>query len=388
MKISLWGNICNNHFNFLKLLRTMSGVDARLFYHADEGFIPDNDSHDAATFSQWCHRSEEMFTKAILFPGKMIKEMENADLNQVSGRYVIPAYEAYKRKGVPYIFHPYGDDFCNLPFGSGGYFSYRNLWAPIGRYLAAKTRQAITACPAYTIKYRDRRYLNAFKKLGLDPDSPRIHKIATPLDLDLLRPAADGQKATAAFTVFMPSRLIWKLGKWDNKGSDIFLQGFARFRYAHPGQEIRLHAIRKGPNAADAVVFAKEIGIANDITWHPEMPRKDLLGHYQQADVVFDCIDHYGGAYGLVSVEGMAFGKPVFGHLTEKVRADANFPPIVDVSSPEEVARELERIFRHGWQLSAQAKQWVTENNSYAAVASAYLPLIEQLTGQRVPTHG
>lgn len=359
-----------------------------LFYHADEGFIPAKDSSDAEDFSGWCNRSHEMFTKTILFPRQIIKKMEEADLNQVSGRYIIPAHTVYKKRGIPYIFHPYGDDFCNLPFGAGGHFSYRRFWAPIGYYLAAKTRRAIAHCPAFTIKYRDQRYLAAFKKLGIPPDSPRVHRIATPVDLEFTNIPSPLHKTPSEFRIFMPSRLVWKLGKWDNKGTDIFLHGFAMFRKAHPNSNISLHAIKKGPNANDAVELAGEIGIEKDVTWHNEMPRKDLFSHYRQADVVFDCIDHHGGAYGLVTVEGLALGKPVFGLLTERVRSDANFPPVVNVSSPQDVAKKLDHIFFNGWNQAREAEQWVRENNSYDAVARDYLPLLEKLTGHRVQTSG
>ena len=302
--------------------------------------------------------------------------MREADVNQVCNRYIIPAYIAYKLFKKPYIFIPYGDDFCNLPFGNGGYYSYKGIWGFLGRYFASCMRKAIKDCPLFIIRYLDRSYLKALSSLKINNGDPRIKKIPTPLDFnDYQSTLETGENE---FSVFMPSRILWALDKSDDKGSDIMIKGFALFRKANPEKKIRLKLIRRGPHLKKAEQLIQDLCIGDDIVWLPEMNRDELISHYRDCNAVFDQIGINRGSSGMVTVEGMIYGKPVFVYHCPRVDRDLGMPPIVNVRTKDDIHKKLQKVMDGCWKKSIVAKNWANQY-SYKQVAKKYIPLLESL---------
>ncbi|MBU3916056.1 glycosyltransferase [bacterium] len=383
MKVYFWGNTNHNNLHYLRVLYFFSSIETKLFTHGDVGMnsADQGSKNKYAEIPASYHVWKEPYTLSFLFPFKLVWKMKEADVNQVSNRYIVPAYLAYKLFGIPYLFIPYGDDFCNLPFGNGGYYSYKGAWAFLGRYFAMCMRKAIKACPLFIIRYLDRSYLDALSILEISPCDSRIKKIPTPLDFKDYSDSIETHEDV--FSVFMPTRILWELDSSDDKGSGIMIHGFAMFRKSNPDKKIILKLIRRGPHLKKADALICKLCIADDVIWLPEMGRDELISHYRSSDAVFDQIGLGRGSSGMVTVEGMIYGKPVFVYQCPCVDRDLGKPPIVNVRNENDIKINLQKVMDGDWKSSGAAKKWAKQYD-YEHVAKIYIPLLEELArGQK-----
>ncbi|MEW6320996.1 MAG: glycosyltransferase [Acidobacteriota bacterium] len=168
-------------------------------------------------------------------------------------------------------------------------------------------------------------------------------------DTDALQPAP--LPVNARLRVFNSARLDWRrpfppmVADWENKGGDVLLRGIALFT-ARTGTGIDLHLVAKGQSVDATRALAAALGLESSITWHGEMSQHDVFEQYRLADVVADQLG--GHMPGLSTFDAMALGRPVLANG----RPDSLGPalgaalPVAQASTPEEVARQLERLTR------------------------------------------
>lgn len=129
-----------------------------------------------------------------------------------------------------------------------------------------------------------------------------------------------------------------------NKGNDIIIRGIALFHERHPEIPLNIHFVTKGPDVELAKELCAACGIADHITWHAEMPFRELLNLYQLADVCFDQVgQHWVGAIGFYA---LALGKPLIANDELAVRSKIwnSTSPILTAKTPSDVAGRLEQV--------------------------------------------
>lgn len=127
-----------------------------------------------------------------------------------------------------------------------------------------------------------------------------------------------------------------------NKGNDRIIEGLSR--YYQINKNIKIDFVEKGTDLEDAKLLCKKNGLEDAVTWHKEMPFKELLDLYQQADVCFDQTgEHWISAIG---VYALWLGKPLIANDKNYVDFGA-WPednPVCSASSAAEVFQWLQKI--------------------------------------------
>jgi glycosyltransferase involved in cell wall biosynthesis len=182
------------------------------------------------------------------------------------------------------------------------------------------------------------------------------------------------QAATGGrFFVLMTSRQDYLF-----KGSDIAIQGFARFAAQVP--EARLVVTGWGSDREKAADLFRELGIAERVHVVPIAGKRRLVDYLRSADCVIDQLSI--GYYGASALEAMACGRPVVMKLNRE-QYDALLPegcaPVCNAATPEEVAVQLVRLAGEaGFAAAAgdRLRQWFLrthDNRKWGRVMDAIL---------------
>ncbi len=163
------------------------------------------------------------------------------------------------------------------------------------------------------------------------------------------------------FRIFSFTRFMWKTpfppGRsiFENKGNDIMIKGIALFlkNYDKP---LDIHLIEKGLHINESKALIDELGLSHLVTWHKEMPFKELQSYIIQADVVFEQLGtHFisGGFY------AMLLGRPLIGNARPEIfDSIAGEPtPVCHATTPEEVCQWLQKLTRDRELMAAIGKK-------------------------------
>lgn len=152
--------------------------------------------------------------------------------------------------------------------------------------------------------------------------------------------------ATGKLELFSGVRFLFKTfpdGDMNcNKGNDFIIEGIAKYFSINPN--IRVHFVEKGEDIQFAKELCQKLGIGKVVVWHKEMPFKDLLRLYQNADICFDQV----GSHWIGAIGGYALwlGKPLIANPEPAVLAgvwpDDN--PICSAKTSEEVYECLMKL--------------------------------------------
>ena len=121
--------------------------------------------------------------------------------------------------------------------------------------------------------------------------------------------------------IFSATRFMWKkpfpsgTTDFENKGNDIMIRGIALFLKSMP-VPLDIHLVEKGLHVKESKELIEELGFSHMVTWHKQMPFKELQYHIKHADIVFDQLgSHYvsGGLYSMLQ------GRPVIGNARPDV---------------------------------------------------------------------
>ena len=87
------------------------------------------------------------------------------------------------------------------------------------------------------------------------------------------------------FRIFSFTRFMWKTpfppgrSLQENKGNDIMINGIALFLKTY-NKPLDIHFIEKGLHIEESKQLITELGFSNYVTWHKEMPFKELMIYY------------------------------------------------------------------------------------------------------------
>jgi glycosyltransferase involved in cell wall biosynthesis len=173
---------------------------------------------------------------------------------------------------------------------------------------------------------------------------------------------------------FMPSHLDWgvtdnKPGRNSTKGNDRFIRAFARYVKEYGNA----HAVilDRGPDKEIAKQLVAELGISNSTTFLPEMHKRELVRHFQMADVVVDQFEV--GAFGFTGLEVMACAKPVLIYLKNECvdQCYPERPPVLNARTEEQIYQQIilvsGKVFRD--ELGLKAREWILKYHDGRQVA-------------------
>ncbi len=131
--------------------------------------------------------------------------------------------------------------------------------------------------------------------------------------------------------IFSLTRFMWKTpfppGRtvYENKGNDIMLRGIALFLKTS-SKPLDIHFVEKGLHLQESKDLIDELGFAKMVTWHKEMPFKELKDHISKADIVFEQMGKHFVSGGLYA---MLMGRPLIANARPEI-----FEPLLNEPTP------------------------------------------------------
>ncbi|WP_027408539.1 glycosyltransferase family 4 protein [Anoxybacteroides tepidamans] len=141
------------------------------------------------------------------------------------------------------------------------------------------------------------------------------------------------------------------------------------------------HPVIKGTMyVQNAIKMLTKKGYPVDFQLLRKVPHEEALRMYERADIIIDqmCI----GSFGILSLEGMALGKPVVCHIREGlVETYPEGLPIVN-ASPKNLYEKLKELVEHPEQLQElgmQGREYVEKHHDASVIAKQLANLYQQL---------
>jgi len=162
----------------------------------------------------------------------------------------------------------------------------------------------------------------------------------------------------------------------DMKGTDVLLEGFARF--CSEEGEAELHLIRKGNDVEQARAIISRNGLDNHVVWHEEMTTHQLYDLMTVSDIV--CDQFNGSPLGLITLDAYSLGRPVMANFVAN-NLPGRLPeqlPGLPASTPEEIALQLARMASNPELLAKLGRQSRQYSEKYLAAEVMAQKLIDR----------
>ena len=175
------------------------------------------------------------------------------------------------------------------------------------------------------------------------------------------------------------------------KGSQIALEGFARFAAHHPGA--RLVTLRWGAEEASLDERLRALGIADRVLILPCVGKRRLVRLLRSADALIEqfVLGYYGGS----ALEALACGTPVVMRLEAEQYAgllEGDIPPVLQAATAEEVAgrlRELAASEARAADVRRRSRDWFLRNHAASTWMGPYTRLLRHVaSGRPLPFAG
>lgn len=408
-RVALFGNVANNLLAARAAIAANPAFEADLFVDSRDHPATRPESEDArlAEAPHWLHRGPWVTPSTMLAPWRteLTRRLATYDVVIVSGAG--PMYAQFT--GRPWCFYPTGGDLTQMPF----FWRFLDLYPGWRRKLgfamtglwqrrAVRRAQVIWTSPFRPLEL-------ALGRLGIPTE--KIGRTYVPVLIDTERfkprPVTAGSSAAqlrseSDFIVFHPSRLMIddrpkqvETGNWKN--NDALIRGFARFVQSQLTDTPLLVMPEReaSPDLRRAKQLIDELGIGESVRWitsgRPEGFTRDELGEfYAAADVVGD---NFGvGWFGGVTLEGMAFAKPVLGAVDDRAMT-ALYPhhPIQRAGDEDEVFARLSELAGdrdHLIRVGSESRRWVERFHSIDLAGDIWTRALEEALSTRTPRSG
>jgi glycosyltransferase involved in cell wall biosynthesis len=202
----------------------------------------------------------------------------------------------------------------------------------------------------------------------------------TPFAVDTDKYSPSRSKTPDAPTFFHPSR-----HDWPEKGNDRLLRGFAK--YVQRNRKAKLVTVEWYQSIEDLQMskqLVAELGIQENVTWVPVMPKDKLIEYYQKSTAIFD--QFLFGAFGTTTPEALSCGKPVVGYVESKYwqKYHAEPPPVLNASSTDDIYNAMLKLEDQQLQIEQgrRGREWIMRNCDCSLVASQQLEVYKKVLEQ------
>jgi glycosyltransferase involved in cell wall biosynthesis len=174
------------------------------------------------------------------------------------------------------------------------------------------------------------------------------------------------------------------LSEIDFKGTDVLIQGFAKFIKSGGQGELRL--FRKGKDLEAAIALIAALGIEAHIHWLDEIPLSQFYDEMAAADLV---CDQFGTSFpAMVSFDAYALGRPVMANLRNEIfgqRFSESLPGF-DASTSDKIAEHLILLERDHDILACMGLKSRAYAEQFLLPESMAKQLLDRLEGAFVPS--
>jgi len=270
--------------------------------------------------------------------------------------------------GKPFVLYATGADLTELAGGK----EYSGIQVRLAKKIFQKAKLVF-----YSVEHG---HVEMIKKLGLKNTIPWRQFIDTNFWKDTIRMKGENEE----LKIFHPTSLDW-IPKYEGqrlKSNDILFKGFRQFLENNGKGKLFFRC--RGQNIKETRELIKDLELEAHVKELPDSPNRDEQKKVMsEMDIV---ADQFGvGNFGLITLESMSMGKPVIVYLPEE-SAKLSYPkpektpPILNASSPDEVAKHLFKIsdFKKLYEQSTKSREWINEYHDPEILAKWYLQKISE----------
>jgi hypothetical protein len=402
-KIALIGNMNNNHFSILRYLVDLE-IDAHLYLFMSEinHFLPDNDTWEIDKYKFRIHNLKCGSPIKDIFSFDFIEFNQFRNYDILIGCGLSPFYLALLGIKLD-IFIPYGSDLYDYPFHKFKMDSPKNFLREIfGQMLLRKfQKKGIRLARKIVVFDFSKTYEVAINKLGVNTQKLHIPMVFCENNAFVVLPKAILDKLSRIknnFVIMQHSRQYWhasidSANAEDMKHNNLLIQAIGKL-VENENHNIRCVFSEYGPDFNRSKELIQKLGLDEYFIWLPKMSRKLLLKIINE--YVDIGADQFGGSYfGGTGYEVLACGKPLMNSIKIEPKryeeiTGIDFPPIINVSTPEEMAEAIS--FYMGTpealaSLAQKSKLWFNKNCG-SGLIDAYIELFNEIMTEKKDKSG
>ncbi|MDO5710987.1 MAG: D-inositol-3-phosphate glycosyltransferase [Micrococcales bacterium] len=230
---------------------------------------------------------------------------------------------------------------------------------------------------------------------GADPR--RVAVVPPGVDLDVFRPG-DRAAARAAVGLTHDDLVVLFVGRIQRlKAPDLLLKAAARLGERDPERDIarRLRVIVLGGPSGSGLEqprelhnLARDLGIADRVTFAPPGPRAELADYMRAADLV--AVPSYSESFGLVALEAQACGIPVVAAAVGGLPKAVGAGILVPTHDVDDWADALAALLLHPSRRAALGREAVAHARTFGweATTAALLSVYGEAVAHRRATGG
>ena len=356
MKIALIGNMNNNNFALMRILRK-EGLDAHLFLYTNEQFLPNEDSNNLSNWENFIHDLKISNGKPdILFFNKKELAHKLKDFDCLIGNGVAP-YLLRKINRNLNIFMPYGegiehlnentDSFKEIFFSKKVLKLPKNLWFKICSFIQFTSLDNCNVISTFNLHDFS---LNTFKENGIYPELIPIFPLfdekkydANPLYLNMLKNLPKN-----SIKIFSHVAHFWKNLPYKNymdgigKRNNWLIEGLHQY-YSQPFKnEVYVILTEYGPDIEETKKIIKKFGLEKYFLWIPKLRRTEIYSLIDLCDIgSSEFANMFWGSCGWEFINN---GKIFFHQLSIQNRYSERkirLPNFININDPKDIADYL-----------------------------------------------
>ena len=268
----------------------------------------------------------------------------------------------------PYIAYATGADLVELS-GGKGYSGYQ-----------VKQAQRFFKNAKLVFYGPENAAIEMIKKLRLKNTIPWRQII----DIEFWSTKHNSNENAKTLKIFNPSAQQWihKFPGQRLKSNDVFFRGFRLF-LDNGGNGIAYY-VKRGQNVKETEKLLTDLKLTDKVValepLEYPLERKERL---EKMDIIADQFGE--GIYGLIALEAMSLGKPVLTFFSKNAAkitfsTDEDVPPILNCSTPEEIANHLKQmeVLQNRLKKSYESRKWIEKYHEPRGLVKWYWNNIEK----------
>lgn len=339
-RVAVLGNLAGVGYRFARALRT-AGIEADLYF-GWEGPGADPSRETGAALPPWCNKIGPLWAQGERPRGASIlracasiayRSALRRLAADLAGYDVVQSVDGWNFF-PPRAHRPYATFACGADLAEVAYEDSARGRAMLEGFRGSDVVMFGNVCQ---LPYLD--------DLGLT----RNRFVPYAIDASAYPMGSEPTGRRGPLVVFAPAHVSWDhagkpgrrdgLGRSRGKGNDRLLRAVRHVLDA--GRELRLVMVEHGPDVTSTKRLARDLGLAEAVSFVPPMGRRELTEWYGRADIVADQFEL--GSFGLITLEAMACGRPVLVGMNDDWarRCDCTDMPVLSASNAEGIAARI-----------------------------------------------